>query len=218
MQILFAPICPAGTDDSTLNFATSLLNFLNTLEGTNHVTINFVNDPNQALDQFARNASFDRLILCNTRIGAAPDFLKQALKSVHPFVSAVYPLPGLDWDKVTQDSKEDLRYRGLTYNVDVADATKRQGDYIIVKQTTLGLVVLKREVVDTILKQHSSEVQGDPQHLLYNGAVRDGKTLDRDANFCWMWGGDIAADVVHTDSLSAPMPFCGCIGQRSSIR
>lgn len=220
MHILFAAVCSSGADDCTLNFATSLLNFLNSIEGTNQLSINFVTDINKALDLFARDKSYDRLILCNTRITASPEFLKAALASPYPFVSAIHPLTSMDWDAVSKksSSSEDIAYRGLTYNVDLQTASKREGDYVMVSDLILGSAVLKREVVDTILHKYAKDVKGEPEHVFYTTRVVDGKTLTKDANFCRMWGKDIAADVANPVALSGPMAFCGSVGSRSVLR
>lgn len=219
MHILFAAVCSSGADDCTLNFASSLLDFLNTIDNVNKVTVNFLNDVNKALDMFARGKEFDRLILCNTRMTASREFLKAALASDYPFISGVYPLTTMDWGTAEKgNDKEDVAYRGLTYNVDPQSASKRDGDYILLEETTMAAVVLTRQVVESIMARCADDVCGEPEHMFYTSRIKQGKTVSKDANFCQMWGGTVAADIEHPLSLSGPMAFAGCIGQRNQLR
>lgn len=219
MHVLLAAYCTTGTDDCTLNFASSMLNFLNEADSSYNMDVNFVKDINEGLDMFARNAKYDQLILCNTRMAATPEMLKKAINSPLPFITGVYPLPTIDWTKVQDvSSSEDCSCRGLTYNADVAKASAQEGDYVQVRNSTLGVAVLKRDVISAILEQHGEAVIAEPQHMLYSEAIVDGRLLNKDENFCRMWGKDIAVDVEHPCSLTGPLPFLGCVGQREVLR
>lgn len=220
MRILFAAVCTSGNDDCTLNFATSLLNFLNAMDGQHQINVDFIVDVNSGLDKFSRDASFDRLILCNTRCAADPDFLRSALFDCkQPFVTGVCPRSDIDWERVKTDGPEDISSRGLSYNVDLsASKPSEHKSYVKVPSTTLQAVVLHRAVIAKILSAHGEEVKAEPANIFYCRKVRDGKSLDADANFCHMWSGDIYADVEHPVSFSGPQGFCGCVGARQVLR
>lgn len=221
LNLLFCCVCTSGDDTSGLSHATSLLNFLKFVEGQHQVHIHFVTNISSALDMFARETKYDRLILCNTRCNPEPDFLKRALACKHAFVTGIIPQPHIDWDKVKAaalDRQEDIRFAGLTYNVDLEKAGDVVGDYVTVDETTLQAVVIHRAVIAKILQSHGSEVVGEPQHDFYSSRVRDGKFLTADQNFCHMWGGKIHGDVTTPINIVAPMAFMGTVGARSVLR
>lgn len=226
MNLLLCCVCTTGDDTSTINFSTALLNFLNGIDGHHRVNVNFVSEVAAALDMFARDASYDRLLLCNTRCTPDVSFLSNALASKHAFVTGVVPQPSIDWDRVKEAATsptacprgQDLKHAGLTYNVDLQRAGDREGDYVSVPETTLQVAVLRRAVVGKLLSAFGEEVGGDDRHDLYSSRVRGGKYLTADANFCHMWGGPIMADVAHPISIAAPMGFLGCVGFRRCLR
>ena len=227
MNLLMCCVCTSGDDTCTLNFSTALLNFLNGIDGKHQVNVNFVDEVAAALDTFARDTSYDRLVLCNTRCTPDVSFMNDALGSKHAFVTGVVPRPLMDWDKVKAHlassdvqggDAEDVKHAGLTYNVDLEHAGAREGDYVQVRETTLQVAVLRRAVVAKLLSAFDGEVRGADRHDLYSSRVRDGKFLTADANFCHMWGGPIMADVAHPISIAAPMGFLGTVGLRTKLR
>ncbi len=222
LNLLFCCVCTSGDDTSALSHATSLLTFLKHAEGHHRVSVNFVTSISSALDQFARDPQFDRLVLCNTRCNPELTFLQTALASRHPFVTGVIPQPNIDWDKVkagvlAEDRTEDLNYVGLSYNVELGKS-EVEGGYVKVRETTLQAAVIHRAVIARILQSYGGEVVGEPQHDFYSSRVRDGRFLTADQNFCHMWGGEIHADVTNPVNIVAPMAFMGTVGARSVLR
>ena len=226
INVLLCCVCTSGDDTSGLAFATSLLTFLKHAEGHHTIKVNFVTNISSALDMFAREPQFNRLVLCNTRCNLNLTFIQNALTSKHPFVTGVIPNTVIDWEKVkaaacshtsgdgSAISKEDISFAGLSYNVNL---NQRDTDGNV-KETTLQTVVLRRAVIAKILKSHAEEVVGEPQHDFYSNRIRHGKFLTADQNFCHMWGGPIYADVANPINIMGPMAFMGTVGARSVLR
>lgn len=211
-------------NEACLSFTVGIVNLQGKLLGMKDMdaVVSFATDKNQIINQFANDTNFDALVVVDTMLGLNPDFVMASLQDLHRlhFVTTVYPHAGVDWDqlarKLKQDIAEELRYRGLKYNVKLAAPVKENSSRLLVEKAELKTFVMDRTVIDAVKAQ--APACGEDKHLFWADAVVQGELKDCSSNFMHMWGKEVWADVEHPTSGFGLQMFGGCVGYRQRIR
>lgn len=195
MKVLLAIVSTDGA--AGVHFAVGLLRLQTALQVSPtpmEVAIAPVPSICAAVKLAAEDAAFDAVVAIRSTIAFSEAFVLRALAGSHPFVSAVFPLPTVDWARVRSKagSSESPASRGNTYNVDAATARIVAGGYAVVRAAAPGAYVLRREAIEAL------------------------RGCDSDAQLCRAWGRDIHADLDSQCATSGPMEYVGCIGTRAA--
>ena len=184
----------------SISFATSMLHLQSELCASalgSDVHVERVGSVAQAV-ALARERDFDALAWMSAHLSFPAKLVTRALAGPHPFVAGVHPLPTLDWGAVTIDEtgREELRFKGNTYNVDVSDldegARVDADGYTAVRRAGLGIAVLKREAIEAVAHARPTS----------------------DEAVCAAWGREVAVDLAHPCAISGNLEFAGCVGLR----
>lgn len=201
MRVLVAAVSPSG--QCSLGFAVSLMRLqvaFQTAPGM-QVVIDFVSSVREAA-VLARQSKepFDAVVAVTSTITFGAGFVLRGIVTPHPFVVGVYPLPGIDWERVVAkagDDAEAMRFKGNTYNVDPAKAKRSDlAGYVEVPAAALGAVVLKDEAVAAVA----------------------GARGPSDEDVCAAWGKPVLADLENPCACMGPMEFTGCVGFRTDAK
>jgi hypothetical protein len=216
-------------NEACLAFTVGIVNLQSILLSMSNMdaVISFCTSRDELLNQFHNDKSYDVLVVVDTMLGLNPTFVKdnlQHLDRLH-FVTSVYPLPGVDWKALEDKSKtkttEELRFRGLHYNVKLQNPIKpdSSGERILAKQATLRTFIIDRTVIDQVAENSPSYSFGDKEnHLFWCDTVVDGKHKDPSDTFMSRWKGDVWADVERQGAGFGLLSFAGCVGYRNKIR
>jgi hypothetical protein len=210
-----------GRPDAMLPLAVSMLNLQTKLVSTDIQTdLHIVNTFDEALG--AARARGSHLLAVDTNVGFDPEFVTRALESPHQIVSAVYPVPGVNWDRVkaaAPGSKEPINCRGNAYNAVPAPSAALVvvDGYVEAAAPLLGCVLVKAGVVAEIIKRHPEAGHADGTSLARETVV-DGKLLAAHETFARLWGKPVHIDVDHPATLTAPMSYAGSVGARHFLR
>lgn len=195
MRVLLCIIDAVGTCSQAL--AVSLLRLQRSMTDAPNVslTVHAAATLSEAA-VLARKDGYEALVAIHHDIAFPPSFVARALANPHPFLSGVYPLPVLDWNRVAstpRDCTEDLSFRGNAYNIDGAEARQAPGGLVAVKRAKLGAVVLKGPALEAIAASDATSDEGQ----------------------CAAWGQDIYVDLDNPCQSTGQMEFMGCIGTRA---
>lgn len=199
MRVLLVTVADAGS--CSLGFAISMMRMQAALQPIPdvHVTIDVAPTLKAATRMAVEAGTFDVVVAVDSGISFPSSLVMRALQAPHAFVTGVYPLPSIDWDRV-QDKRdavgEDVRFRGNTYNLDAAQAKLVAGEYLEVAQAKLGCVILKKEAFECVANALGST---DPE-------------------LCAAWGRPIHADLASQCAVSGTVEFTGCVGARAVLR
>ena len=203
MKVLLAVVINPGTVMCSLGFAVSMLRLQTAMHGAPtplQAVLEVVPSLVAAVDLAARDTSFEAVVAISSHLSFSPSFVLRALTSGKPFVAGVYPLPRLDWDRVTAKaaSHEKPEFRGNVYNVDAAKARFLGGGLMEVPAEGVepGAVVLTREAVEAVAT----------------------KTPATDDQVPVAWGRPIVVDVDQQCANFGPVEFFGCVGMRTVLR
>lgn len=203
MRVLLAVLAPRGT--ATVGFAISLLQLQNALQSAPNMTVIVEVLPSlQEAVKLSASApsdeAFDAVVAIASHVSFPSAFVLRALVAPAQFVTAIHPLPAIDWKRVAAkagDKVEAMRFKGNVYNVDPA-ACKPAPDapgYVVVPSAELGAVVLKGEAISAV------------------AACGGGSK-----SVCEAWGRDIYADLEAQCAVTGSVEFTGCVGTRTVIR
>jgi hypothetical protein len=165
----------------------------------------------------SRNEEFDYLIAIDGAAGVPPEFVFGVLDGTHEAVAGVYPLPQIDWDRITralvrEDSAEPIHHAGNVYNLTPTAGVNLARYVPVAKVEELRVLAVSTKVLDGIY--------GDPfgsDHRLYTcETVESGKLLNAYQTFARKVS--LVADLEAPCSLSAPATFAGCVGYRGYVR
>lgn len=208
-----------GRQDAMLPLAVSMLNLQSKLVTTNIRTdLHIVNTFDEALA--AAHAQGSHLLAVDTNIGFDPEFVTQALDSPHQIISAAYPLPGINWDRVAAAPvpTEPISCRGNSYNATpVPAAVATVGGYVQVAAPHLGCVLVKAGVLADILQRHP-ETRHSKGVSFARDTVFEGTLLPAHEAFARLWGKPVYMDVDRPATLTAPMSYAGSVGARHFLR
>jgi hypothetical protein len=175
----------------------------------NALTVTIVPSFLEALNSNLNGAEY--LFVVNGNVGVPPEFFFGVFASGHDAVAGVYPLPKIDWTRVTrvladEDASEPLAHAGNVYNLTpVAGRTLRR--YVPVKNVQeLRVVAISSKALESVVADAYGE---HGEHKLYaHDSVIDGKLHNPyqtfahklDAQVC----ATLVADLEAPCSLSAP--------------
>ena len=229
MRVLFACVHNSGCE-ACLTYTVGLLNAQSKLLRLEDVQteVSFFDSVHDALVKFGDDTGFDVLIVTDTMLGLNADFITETLKSIEKlhFVVGVAPLPGVDWGmvakKLQSGSQEDVRYQGLTYNVEFSRPITGDdsGDRLGVAHAVLKTFVIDRAVYDRVapLSAKYTDDKGVSRHLLWTKGVLDGALLDEGSMLMHLWGDTVWADVTNRLTGFGVESFQGAVGFREKIR
>lgn len=204
MRVLLAVVT---SDSCSIGFAVSMMRLQTAIQSAPnvHATLELVPSLHAAIQLAAAPPApgtepFDTVVAVTSHLSFPASFVLRALAAAPAFITGIYPLPWLDWERVRSKARdttgEDLAFRGNVYNVDAAAARHAGNGYLAVPCAKLGAAVLKREAID---------------------ALKDVAVLTDEA-LCEAWGKDIYADIDHQCSNFGAVEFTGCVGHRTVIR
>ena len=218
------------SNESSLNFAIALLksqgNLLQMKDAK--IRISFHNDLNHAMNEFYQSGD-SVLLVMQTMLGFDPELLPETILSDKPFLTGIYPMLGIDWERIktktAAGSKEQTGHMGLNYNIDLSkDMIKMVDDrYALLKNVRdLKFFRIHRSVLDDIVERHGNTIKctkdGKPHYRFLYSDIVDGELLSEEVNFCHLWGKEIYADTKHKISNFGNFEFAGTVGARSILR
>jgi hypothetical protein len=208
-----------GRPEAMLPLAVSMLNLQTKLVTTDIQTeLHIVDSFDEALGVAHKQGS--HVLAVDTNIGFAPEFVTRALASPHQVVSAVYPLPGVNWERVKASPvpAEPVAFKGNTYNAVPAPCAAAAVDgYVETKAPLLGCMLVKAGVVEDILRRHPDCKHASGARLAHETVV-DGAPLLPHETFARLWGKPMHADVDCPATLTAPMSYAGSVAMRHFLR
>lgn len=206
MRVLVAAVTRGTTMGCSLGFTVSMMRLqVALLSAPNmQVEVNIVSSLKKAIELAAADDKFDAVVAIGSNVAFPAAFVLRALVAPSSFVAGIYPLPSIDWDRITArvtakgSDAEEMRFKGNTYNIDPSTA-KQAGaaGYLSVTSAGLDAVVLKKEAFT---------------------ALAASKTARDDDELCRAWGKDILADLDNQCSTMGPVEFTGCVGLRTVLR
>lgn len=213
----------AGKLDASLTLAVSLLNLQTKLVRTSVQTQLHVVDTFSDAMNIAHGCGAD-LLSVETNIGFDPDFVIKAMESPHDIVSAVYPLPGIDWDRIksaaagTGEPGEPVNCRGNTYSaVPVPLASSPVNGYVRAAAPRLGCVFVRAGVAADILSRNPG-IKHDKGGAFAGTGIVDGKLRAAHETFAALWAKHMWIDVDRPATTAGPMSFAGSVGMRQVLR
>lgn len=184
-KVLLAPVSPSAT--CTISFCASMLRFQTRLakEPGVSASIMFFDAVTEAEKAFAEG-DYDGCVILDTRMGVSTEFL--FAPPTHACEIAPYPLPKVDWDRVSRKigcSDETLSSVGNVYNFDPSKAVCSAGTQFtkVPRTAVTEMSVLK---------------------------LRRGVLL-KDVE-------EVYVDLAHPAVNHGPIGFAGCVGNRTSLR
>ncbi len=229
MRVLLACVHHSGSE-ACLTYTVGLLNAQSKLLLMQDVQteVSFFDSVHAALVKFGGDTGFDVLIVTDTMLGLNADFITETLKTIEKlhFVVGAAPLPGVNWDvvakKLESGSQEDVRYQGLTYNVEFSRPITGDdsGDRLAVKSALLKTFAIDRSVYDRVAPLSSSYVddKGTTGHLVWAKGVQDNALLDEGSMLMRRWGDTVWVDVTNRLTGFGVESFQGAVGFRERIR
>lgn len=196
-------LCAVTSGTCSLGFAVSMLRLQTALLSAPglQVTVAPVRTTADALAR-ARDEQFDALACIASNVAFPATFVLRGLVAPEPFVAGVYPLPTVDWERVTAKAAspgEEMRFKGCVYNVDAATAKPSTAPgYMTVADAGLRAVVLKKEAIEALAAK-----------------VGEGTS---DTDVCAAWGRDILIDLDSQCATTGTAEFTGCVGMRTVLR
>lgn len=160
----------------------------------------------------------DYIVAVDAQCGFPAEFVFGVVESKHKAVAGVYPLPRVDWERVTKTlgsgSKEPMEHAGNVYNL--TPEVSGMHRYLEVKKVE-ELRVLA--IATSVLKNMQCDKYGDKylycHESVHNNAYQNptqtlARKLPKDVR--------LMADIEAPCVLSAPAQFAGCIGMRGFVR
>lgn len=206
------------TEDVSLACTTSLLRLQQQAARRDDIIldVHIVPEVNDALNL----VTGDYVVAIDAQCGFPPEFVFGVVECKHSAVAGVYPLPKVDWDRVSkvlhsEVSTEPLHHAGNVYNLTPAVASMQR--YVPVKHVReLRVLALKTQVIKDLMGPSTSYAD-NTKHLVCHDAVYD-DTFHNVYQTLFRKIPQIVADVEAPCVLSAPAQFAGCVGMRASVR
>lgn len=205
-----------ATDDISLNCTTSLLLLQQEAARRGNVlSVTIVPTFLEALN--SKNNGFDYLFAIDGTAGVPTAFVFGVLDGTHEAVAGVYPLPKIDWDRVTralvrEDDSEPIAHAGNVYNLTPAPGHPLSRYVPVTKVEELRVLAVSTRVLQEI----EGDVYEETKKLYTRDSVESGVLLNAYQTFARKVA--LVADLQAPCSLSAPATFAGCIGYRGYVR
>lgn len=196
MRVLLAIVDAQQSAMCGISFAVSMLRLQSALNTVPHIQATIAPAPTlREAARFAVAEGFDAVVAVEASVGFPVPFVLTSLLAPHEFVTGIYPLPLMNWDRVASArSAEDVRFKGNTYNVDLIGATTTVDGFLRVQRAALGAVVLKRDAI----------------------AALAACPTDSHEDLCAAWGKGIFGNLENPCNNTGSIEFAGCVGARVS--
>jgi len=221
--IVLAIVTPA--DELSLVCTTSLLRLqqMAARRGDVLLDVHIVPTFLEALNTYARG---DYLAVLDANVGAPPEFVFGVLDSpaaaAHPLIAGVYPLPRVDWERVSKTAKdpaatEPLSHAGNVYNVTPGAATLAHRYAPVTALAELRALVVDCRVLARMAGPDISYVEnGATKYLFAHESVWENSRQNEYQTFARKSGESVVADLEAPCVLAAPAQFAGCVGMRQN--
>ena len=209
------------TDELSLSCTTSLLKLqqVAALRGDIKLDVHIVHSFLEALNAFTTG---DYIVVMDGNTGVSPEFVFGILETKHLAIAGVYPLPRVDWERVTKvlndpNATEPLNHAGNVYNV-VPVPGQSLGRYVPIKDVTeLKVLALDCSVLKKMAGPDIS-YDGGKGFLFAHESVYEDMYQNAYQTFARKLGVEIVADLEAPCTLAAPAQFAGVIGMRTTVR
>lgn len=213
-MVLIACISAGG--DVSIALTVSMLNMQTELsQGNATPAIRFFRDVNAAIDFFHATKEFGRLVVVDGQTAAPPAFMLDT-STAADFVVGVYPLEGIDWDRVEKNmahTTEDPRNVGHVYNVTPGAHVGGGGKFVEVHGVKdMRVFRITRRVVDAIMEKHGDQV------VFFAPGTVDGVRMGPAQRLCALWGERTVADIHNMCKNTVRTEYAGCVGVRAVLR
>lgn len=207
-------------EELSLTCTTSLLRLQQQAAQQGHaLTVDLVPSFLEALNSTAQDA--DYLFIFDSNVGVPPEFVFGVLQGTHEAVAGVYPLPRIDWARITRVLADDaatepIAHAGNVYNLTPATGHRLQR-YVPVKEVSeLRVLALSFALLESIEGDSYTDETGDKK-LYTRDTVVDGKFLNKYQTFARKVP-SLVVDLEAPCNLNAPAMFAGCVGYRGYVR
>jgi hypothetical protein len=219
--IVLAVVAPV--EELSLACMTSLLRLQQLAARRNDVRLDVHMVPT-FLDALNAYVAGEFVVVLDANIGAPPEFVFGILDSKHNVIAGVYPVPGVDWDRVRKIAddplaNEPLNHAGNVYNVIPASAGFQR--YIpIAEIKELRALAVRSSVLEKLAGPDISYAaeDGTTKYLFTHDSVFENKLQNVWQTFARKTGEVIVADIETPCVYNAPAQFAGCVGMRTSLR
>ena len=175
----------------------------------------------EALNTYARG---DYLAVLDANIGAPPEFVFGVLEPGvdAKLIAGVYPLPRVDWERVSKTAKdpaatEPLSHAGNVYNVTPGAATLAHRYVPVTALTELRALIVDCRVLQRMAGPDISYVDGGATKFLFtHDSVWENSRQNEYQTFARKSGETVVADLEAPCVLAAPAQFAGCVGMRQN--
>jgi hypothetical protein len=186
----------------------------------NVLTVNLVPTFLDALNSESHDA--DYLFVIDSNAGVPPEFVFGVLDGTHDAVAGVYPLPKIDWARITrvladETSTEPIAHAGNVYNV-VPVAGHSLQRYVPVRDVReLRVLAISFALLQSIEGDEFVDDAGVTKKLYTRESVVKERFLNKYQTLARKVP-TLVADLESPCNLSAPAMFAGCVGYRGYVR
>lgn len=221
LSIVLAIVAP--TDELSLPCTTCLLKLqqIAARRGDIKLEVSIVPTVLQALNQYKQG---DWVVVLDSMLGMPPEFVTGLFECQHDVVVGVYPLPVVDWNRVSsrvlgpetsRAGAEPLQHAGNVYNIK-PKASRMQRYVPVADAAELKLLAVRSSLLQDMAGPTTSFEGGD---LFAYESVFDNQFQNVYQTFARKVGLDrVVADLESPCMLSAPAQFAGCVGMRTALR
>ena len=186
---------------------------------------------NIIVEEFLAEPGATHLLFIDADIGFTPEQVFRLLKTKHDVVGAVYPIKGINWERIKQHlatSPGATLAGSLNYVVDFLDSGEvpLSDGFVRVRYLGNGFLMIRRQVFATLAERYP-EIRYRDLHTIQNfttgstirhaffDCIIDPETgvyLSEDYTFCKRWvdsGGEIWADLDSKLIHVGPTEFAG---------
>lgn len=214
-----------GRRDMALQACVSILNLqMNLMTHPNgfQADLRFYKTNNEALTALYAEKEFVAVYIVNFYAGVPGDFAPKAWKSDKDVVVGIHPMPAIDWDRVKENianTSESLQNTGVVYNLSLAGIPDETGYAKVKSIQDASVMFVKREALDTIVKENPEVVTKDGKHTsLYLEGIYDGVYLSGIERFSKLYGKPMYGDTACAVNKCGSCEYIGIVGNRSHIR
>lgn len=170
---------------------------------------------------FLAHPKATHLLFVDADIGFAPKDAFRLLDAGRDVAAGVYPVKGLDWDRVRRAAKADaadLQAAALNYVLrflpTAGNAVEVEGGFARVAYAGTGFMLVRREALQRVVDAHPELMAEVPMVFETMIEPETGHHLSEDYAFCRRWrdlGGEIWADVEARLTHAGMTPYEGSL-------
>ena len=166
----------------------------------------------------------DFVVIVDGACGVPPEFVLGVLDAPHEAIAGVYPLPKIDWDRVsktleTPGASEPLQHAGNVYNLEPAQGPLKR--YVPVKTVRdLKVLALSSKVLRQMAGPSNSYLaeDGSKHYLFTHDSVFENALQNQYQTLARRLPVPLVADLELPCVMTGPAQFAGCVGMRGSVR